>query len=98
MAQQEQKTSENKISENKNIRINKRNRTRRLKRKNSIIITSRNIFEDSKKTKDDAEEEDFSTFDPDNNIMNKFINQQKKDVDYFINIKNVELKKSKDKK
>ena len=98
IAQQEQKTDENKTSENKGIRTNKRTRTRRHTRKSSIKISSRNLFEDSKKIKDDGEEEDSSTFDPDNNIMNKFISQQKKGVEDFIKVRKIELKKPQDKK
>jgi len=98
IAQQEQKTDENKTSENKGIRTNKRTRTRRHTRRSSIKISSRNLFEDSKKIKDDGEEEDSSTFDPDNNIMNKFISQQKKGVEDFIKVRKIELKKPQDKK
>ena len=98
IAQQEQKTDENKTSENKGIRTNKRTRTRRHTRRSSIKISSRNLFEDSKKIKDDGEEEDSSTFDPDNNIMNKFISQQKKGVEDFIKVRKIELKIPQDKK
>ena len=99
MTQQEQKTDENKTGENKGIRINKRNKTKRHTKKSSIKISSRNIFEDSKRIKEDGEEEDLSTFEPDNNnIMNKFINQQKKGVDDFIRIRKIELRKPQDKK
>ena len=74
------------INDNKNRRTSKKIRTRRNTRR-SVKINSRIL---NKKTTD--EEEDSSNYDHDKNIMNRFINEQKKEIDDFIKIKKVELK------
>ena len=74
------------INDNKNSRTSKKTRTRRNTRR-SVKINSRIL---NKKTTD--EEEDPSNYDHDKNIMNRFINEQKKEIDDFIKIKKVELK------
>ena len=74
------------INDNKNSRTSKKIRTRRNTRR-SVKINSRIL---NKKTTD--EEENSSNYDHDKNIMNRFINEQKKEIDDFIKIKKVELK------
>ena len=74
------------INDNKNSRTSKKTRTRRNTRR-SVKINSRIL---NKKTTD--EEEDPSNYDHDKNIMNRFIIEQKKEIDDFIKIKKVELK------
>ena len=74
------------INDNKNRRTSKKIRTRRNTRR-SVRINSRILI---KKTTD--EEENSSNYDHDKNIMNRFINEQKKEIDDFIKIKKVELK------
>ena len=74
------------INDNKNRRTSKKTRTRRNTRR-SVKINSRIL---NKKTTD--EEEDSSNYDHDKNIMNRFIIEQKKEIDDFIKIKKVELK------
>ena len=74
------------INDNKNSRTSKKTRTRRNTRR-SVKINSRIL---NKKTTD--EEEDSSNYDHDKNIMNRFIIEQKKEIDDFIKIKKVELK------
>jgi len=74
------------INDNKNSRTSKKTRTRRNTRR-SVKINSRIL---NKKTAD--EEEDSSNYDHDKNIMNRFIIEQKKEIDDFIKIKKVELK------
>ena len=74
------------INDNKNRRTSKKIRTRRNTRR-SVKINSRIL---NKKTTD--EEEDSSNYDHDKNIMNRFIIEQKKEIDDFIKIKKVELK------
>ena len=69
------------INDNKNSRTSKKIRTRRNTRR-SIKINSRIL---NKKTTD--EEENSSNDDHDKNIMNRFINEQKKEIDDFIKIK-----------
>jgi len=81
------------INDNKtNIRINKKSRTRRNTRR-SVKINSRIL---TKKTTD--EEEDSSNYDQDKKIMNRFIIEQKKEIDDFIKIKKGELKNNQDNK
>ena len=81
------------INDNKtNIRINKKSRTRRNTRR-SVKINSRIL---TKKTTD--EEEDSSNYDQDKKIMNRFIIEQKKEIDDFIKIKKGELKSNQDNK
>ena len=74
------------INDNKNSRTSKKIRTRRNTRR-SVKINSRILI---KKTTD--EEENSSNYDHDKNIVNRFINEQKKEIDDFIKIKKVELK------
>ena len=74
------------INDNKNRRTSKKIRTRRNTRR-SVRINSRILI---KKTTD--EEENSSNYDHDKNIMNRFIIEQKKEIDDFIKIKKVELK------
>ena len=74
------------INDNKNSRTSKKTRTRRNTRR-SVKINSRIL---NKKTTD--EEEDSSNYDHDKNIMNRFIIEQKKEIDDFIKIKKVEIK------
>ena len=69
------------INDNKNSRTSKKTRTRRNTRR-SVKINSRIL---NKKTTD--EEEDSSNYDHDKNIMNRFIIEQKKEIDDFIKIK-----------
>ena len=81
------------MTDNKtNIRINKKSRTRRNTRR-SVKINSRIL---TKKTTD--EEEDSSNYDQDKKIMNRFIIEQKKEIDDFIKIKKGELKSNQDNK
>ena len=81
------------MNDNKNnIRINKKSRTRRNTRR-SVKINSRIL---TKKTTD--EEEDSSNYDQDKKIMNRFIIEQKKEMDDFIKIKKGELKNNQDNK
>ena len=69
------------INDNKNRRTSKKIRTRRNTRR-SVRINSRIL---NKKTTD--EEENSSNYDHDKNIMNRFINEQKKEIDDFIKMK-----------
>ena len=80
------------INDNKNSRTSKKTRTRRNTRR-SVKINSRIL---NKKTTD--EEEDSSNYDHDKNIMNRFIIEQKKEIDDFIKIKKGELKNNQDNK
>ena len=75
------------INDNKNRRTSKKTRTRRNTRR-SVKINSR---KQNKKTTD--EEEDSSNYDHDKNIMNRFIIEQKKEIDDFNQNKKSRIKK-----
>ena len=79
------------ISDENIINTSKRKIAKRGNKKDVIIITSKNTEIDNKKTT--GEEEDSSVNDPDKNILNKFLKEQKKEVDDFIRVKKIELRK-----
>ena len=91
---QKQNFEENKINVNS---MNKRSKGKKRSRRGSINIKStlKKISDEKeiKKNNEGDEEEDSSNYDPDKNILNKFIKEQKKEVDDFIKIKKVEIKK-----
>ena len=91
---QKQNFEENKSNVNS---MNKRSKGKKRSRRGSINIKStlKKISDEKeiKKNNEGDEEEDSSNYDPDKIILNKFIKEQKKDVDDFIKIKKVEIKK-----
>ena len=91
---QKQNFEENKSNVNS---MNKRSKGKKRSRRGSINIKStiRKISDEKeiKKNNEGDEEEDSSNYDPDKIILNKFIKEQKKEVDDFIKIKKVEIKK-----
>ena len=91
---QKQNFEENKSNVNS---MNKRSKGKKRSRRGSINIKStlKKISDEKeiKKNNEGDEEEDSSNYDPDKNILNKFIKEQKKEVDDFIKIKKVEIKK-----
>ena len=91
---QKQNFEENKSSVNS---MNKRSKGKKRSRRGSINIKStlKKISDEKeiKKNNEGDEEEDSSNYDPDKIILNKFIKEQKKEVDDFIKIKKVEIKK-----
>ena len=91
---QKQNFEENKINVNS---MNKRSKGKKRSRRGSINIKStlKKISDEKeiKKNNEGDEEEDSSNYDPDKIILNKFIKEQKKEVDDFIKIKKVEIKK-----
>ena len=68
-------------------RTNKKHRTKRNTKKTIVKINSKTL---NKKTID--EEEDFSNYDHDKNILNRFIKEQKKETEDFIFAKKTDLK------
>ena len=91
---QKQNFEENKSNVNS---MNKRSKGKKRSRRGSINIKStlKKISDEKeiKKNNEGDEEEDSSNYDPDKIILNKFIKKQKKEVDDFIKIKKVEIKK-----
>ena len=78
--------------------LNKRSKVKKGTKRGTIkstlnTIKKRNEEKESKKNNDDDEEDDSSNYDPDQNILNRFIKEQKKEVEDFIKIKKVEVKK-----
>jgi len=49
--------------------------------------------ETTKNNNDGDEEDDLSNYDPDKNILTRFVKEQKKEIDEFINVKKAEVKK-----
>ena len=91
---QKQNFEENKSNVNS---MNKRSKGKKRSIRGSINIKStlKKISDEKeiKKNNEGNEEEDSGNYDPDKIILNKFIKEQKKEVDDFIKIKKVEIKK-----
>lgn len=91
---QKQNFEENKSNVNS---MNKRSKGKKRSRRGSINIKStlKKISDEKeiKKNNEGDEEEDSSNYDPDKIILNKFIKEQKKEVDDFIRVKKIELRK-----
>ena len=72
---------------------NEKNTLNKSLRNKGKIATKRMTKNDKSNLKSDAEnnkndeEEDISTHDPDRKILTKFIREQKKEIDEFINVK-----------
>lgn len=78
--------------------LNKRSKVKKGTKRGTIkstLNTIKKINEEKeiKKNNEDDEEDDSSSYDPDKNILNRFIKEQKKEVEDFIKIKKVEVKK-----
>lgn len=78
--------------------LNKRSKVKKGTKRGTIkstLNTIKKINEEKeiKKNNEDDEEDDSSNYDPDKNILNRFIKEQKKEVEDFIKIKKVEVKK-----
>ena len=63
------------------------NKNMRGKRKITKKGNKQDIKSDANENKNNDEEDDISNFDPDKKILTKFIKEQKKEIDEFINVK-----------
>ena len=83
------------INQQGEIRTNKmRNKTKKGTKRGTIRANKiKNEDIEVKKNNEGDEEDDFSNYDPDKNILARFIKEQKKEIDDFVNVKKVEVKK-----
>ena len=91
----QQNSEENKMSSSDNTSRIIPKKKKNLRR-GSIKSTYKKSAEESyikKNNEDDDEEEDTSNNDQDKNILNKFLKEQKKEVDDFIKVRKIELRK-----
>ena len=83
------------INQQGEIRTNKmRNKTKKGTKRGTIRANKiKNEDIEVKKNNEGDEEDDFSNYDPDKNILARFIKEKKKEIDDFVNVKKVEVKK-----
>ena len=83
------------INQQGEIRTNKmRNKTKKGTKRGTLRankIKTEDI--EVKKNNEGDEEDDLSNYDPDKNILARFIKEQKKEIDDFVNVKKAEVKK-----
>ena len=83
------------INQQGEIRTNKmRNKTKKGTKRGTLRankIKTEDI--EVKKNNEGDEEDDLSNYDPDKNIVARFIKEQKKEIDDFVNVKKAEVKK-----
>ena len=80
-------------SDSKSTLNRTRTKTKRItKRSNNVKNKSKNDETETSKNNGD-EEDDFSNYDQDKNILTRFVKEQKKEIDEFINVKKAEVKK-----
>ena len=80
--------------DNKSTLNTTRTKTKKITKRN--IIKNKLKIDETETTKnnnDGDEEDDFSNYDPDKNILTRFVKEQKKEIDEFINVKKAEVKK-----
>lgn len=89
--QNQQNSEENKIS----VVTTKRTKKKKKSKRSSVKSPYKRTFEESeiKKTVEEDEEDDTSNNDQDKNILTKFLKEQKKEVDDFIKVRKIELRK-----
>ena len=81
-------------SENSRTINRGRGKTKRQTRKGTLKATKIK-YEETENIKNNQgdEEDDFSNYDPDKNILTRFVKEQKKEIDEFINVKKNEVRK-----
>ena len=87
----QQNYEENKIS----VVTTKRTKKRKKSKRSSVKSAFKKSLEESeiKKNVEEDEEDDTSNNEQDKNILNKFLQEQKKEVDDFIKVRKIELRK-----
>ena len=80
-------------TENKPIVIKPRKRSKKGTKRSTRRFTKIKIDLNESRKNDDGEENDLSVNDADKNILNKFMKEQQKEIDDYINIRKVEIKK-----
>jgi hypothetical protein len=80
-------------NDNKNTLKGTRSKTKRGTKRNTFRGNKLKIDETEITKNNGDEEDDFSNYDPDKNILTRFVKEQKKEIDEFINVKKAEVKK-----
>ena len=81
-------------SDNKSTLKNTRGKVKRHTRKGTIKATKTKVEEvENIKNNEGDEEDDFSNYEMDKNILTRFVKEQKKEIDEFINVKKTEVRK-----
>ena len=80
-------------TENKPIVIKPRKRSKKGTKRSTRRFNKIKIDLNESRKNDDGEENDSSVNDADKNILNKFMKEQQKEIDDYINIRKVEIKK-----
>ena len=82
-------------SDNKNTLTKPRGKTKRPTRKSTLRTNTKIKVEEIETTKNNGgdEEEDLSNYEMDKNILTRFMKEQKKEIDEFINVKKAEVRK-----
>ena len=80
-------------TENKPIVIKPRKRSKKGTKRSTRRFTKIKIDLNESRKNDDGEENDSSVNDADKNILNKFMKEQQKEIDDYINVRKVEIKK-----
>ena len=82
-------------SDNKTTLTKPRGRTKRPTKKSTMRTNTKIKVEEIETTKNNGgdEEEDLSNYEMDKNILTRFMKEQKKEIDEFINVKKAEVRK-----
>ena len=83
-------------NDNKNTLNRTRTKGRKATKRNTNSKGNKLKIDETETTKNNNEgdeEDDFSNYDPDKNILSRFVKEQKKEIDEFINVKKAEVKK-----
>ena len=81
-------------TDNKSTLNKTRGRQKRQTRKSTLKATKNKMDEvENIKNNEGDEEDDFSNYEMDKNILTRFMKEQKKEIDEFINVKKAEAKK-----
>ena len=82
-------------SDNKTTLTKPRGKTKRPTRKSTLKTNTKIKVEEIETTKNNGgdEEEDLSNYEMDKNILTRFMKEQKKEIDEFINVKKAEVRK-----
>ena len=80
-------------NDNKNTLKGTRSKAKRGTKRNTFRGNKLKIDETEITKNNGDEEDDFSNYDPDKNILTRFVKEQKKEIDEFINVKKAEVKK-----
>ena len=83
-------------SDNKATINRGRGKQKKTTRRTNTMKTTKAKYEENENIKNNNEgdeEDDFSNYDPDKNILTRFVKEQKKEIDEFINVKKNEVRK-----